>query len=315
MKETTMTQTPTPQTPTTQAIRPRATARPAPGQAATPTSVWRRPLVRVPIMLVGFAVVMAVANSVAAAFGNPAVALTLGPVLAVAVIALYALAVRVFERRPVNELAPTRAPGELLLGLAIGIVLAGAAMGIIALFGGFQIVGWGSVSGALTIAGTMMTVAVAEEVLFRGVIFRLVEGRFGTIIALVVSALLFGLIHLVNPGATLWGALAVAIEAGLMLGAAFVATGSLWLPIGVHLAWNTMTVAVFGTTGSGTETQNALVQSRTIGDVWLTGGSFGPEASVISIIVCSIATAGLLAVAKRRGRIVSLREAAVTYLR
>ncbi len=300
----------------TQTTRPaRAATRPATGQAGAPASIWRRPLVRVPIMVVSFAVVMAVANAIAAGFGHPALALTLGPVLAVAVMALYALAVRVFERRPVTELAPTRAPAGLLLGLAVGIVLAGASIGIIALLGGFQIVGWGSVTGALTIVGTMMTVAVAEEVLFRGVVFRLVEGRFGTIIALVVSALPFGLIHLVNPGATLWGALAVAIEAGLVLGAAFVATGSLWLPIGVHLAWNAMTVAVFGTSGSGTETRNALVQSTTTGDVWLTGGTFGPEASVISIIVCSIATAGFLAVAKRRGRIVPLREAAVTYLR
>jgi membrane protease YdiL (CAAX protease family) len=298
MKETTM----NPPAPTARAAAP------------APTSIWRRPLVRVPIMLVGFALVMAAANSAAAAFGHPAIALTVGPALAVAVVALYAIAVRTLERRTVAELAASKAPVRLLGGLAIGTALACATIGIIAMLGGFQVTGWGSVSGALTIAGTMMTVAVAEEVLFRGVVFRLVEGRFGTVIALVVSALLFGLIHLVNPGATLWGALAVAIEAGLMLGAAFAATGSLWVPIGVHLAWNVMTVAVFGTTGSGTETQGALLRSGSPGEVWLTGGSFGPEASVVAIVVCTIATAGFLAVAKRRGRIVSLREAAVTYL-
>ncbi len=85
----------------------------------------------------------------------------------------------------------------------------------------------------------MCAVAVSEEILFRGVIFRFIQAAWGgTWIALGgASAAAFGLVHLINPGATLWGgALAVAAEAGLLLGAAFVATGSLWLPIGLHLA-------------------------------------------------------------------------------
>jgi membrane protease YdiL (CAAX protease family) len=290
----------------TQAARPTA---PVAARPAGRLSTLRHPLVRVPLMVLGFTAVMLAANAVAAGFGNPAIALTLGPLLALAVLALYAVAVRRLEGRAVDELAPSRAPAGLLLGLAIGIVLACTAIGVITLLGGYRIDGWGSVEGALTIVGTMMTVAVAEEVLFRGVVFRLLEGRFGTVVALAVSAALFGLIHLVNPGATLWGAIAVAIEAGLMLGAAFVATGSLWLPIGAHLAWNAMTVAVFGTTGSGAEAHDALVRSTTSGAAWLTGGSFGPEASVVSIVVCSVATAVLLTIARRRGRVTPLSAA------
>jgi len=149
----------------------------------------------------------------------------------------------------------------------------------------------------------MCTVAVTEEVLFRGVIFRLLERRGGTWIALAVSALLFGLVHLVNPGATIWGAVAIAIEAGLMLGAAYAVTGSLWLPIGLHLGWNVTIVAIFGTIPSGSHARDALVTATTDGPVWLTGGGFGPEASVIAVLVCSIATAALLVAARRRRRI------------
>lgn len=273
--------------------------------SARKTPFWSRPFIRVTTMVVTFIVVMIATNSAASALSNPVAALLIGPVLGVLVLWLYVVVVRRFEKRPVTELARPRAAKRLLGGALGGLALTVVTIGIIALFGGYQITGWGTIAGALTVVGIMCAVAVTEEVLFRGVIFRLTEQRWGTWIALAVSALLFGLVHLVNPGATLWGALAVAIEAGLMLGAAFVATGSLWLPIGLHLGWNIATVAIFGTIASGGDVQGALLQAATPGPVWLTGGSFGPEASLIAVAVCSIATVLLLVSAHRNGRIVA----------
>jgi len=255
-------------------------------------------------MIIGFALVMIVSNSIASAFENPVAALLIGALLAVLVLWVYRLAVLRIERRPAVELAPANAKRMIAFGFAGGLLLSAATIGILALFGGYRITGWGSLSGALTVIGMMCAIAVAEEVLFRGVIFGLVQKRAGTWLALAVSAVLFGLAHLVNPGATVWGAVAIAIEAGLMLGAAYVATGSLWLPIGLHLGWNIATVAVFGTVTSGSESRGAIVTATTSGPDWLTGGSFGPEASVIAVVVCSAAAAILLAVARRRGRIV-----------
>ncbi|WP_313815549.1 type II CAAX endopeptidase family protein [Citricoccus sp.] len=267
------------------------------------TPFWSRPSVRASTMVVIFAALMIVTNSAASALGSPAAALLIGPVLGVLVLWLYSVAVRRIEQRPVIELARPTAAKRLLLGTLGGLTLACVSIGFIAAFGGYQIIGWGTLAGALTIVGMMFAVAVAEEVLFRGVIFRLVQQRWGTWMALAASALLFGLVHLVNPGATLWGALTLAVEAGLMLGAAYVATGSLWLPIGLHLGWNITTVAIFGTIGSGGDAREALVEAVTPGPVWLTGGSFGPEASLISVAVCSIATVLLLISAHRNGPI------------
>ncbi|HWV48124.1 MAG TPA: CPBP family intramembrane glutamic endopeptidase, partial [Microbacterium sp.] len=181
--------------------------------------------------------------------------------------------------------------------------LAALSLGILAVFGAYRITGWGSIASALTVVGIMCAVAVAEEVFFRGVVFRLLDGRWGTAIALGASSLLFGLVHLLNPGATLWGAIAIAVEAGLLLGAAFILTGTLWLAIGVHFGWNVAIVGVFGTAVSGTESQGALVTAVTAGPDWLTGGGFGPEGSVISVLVCSGATLAMLLVARRRGRL------------
>lgn len=268
------------------------------------TGILSRTWVQATILVVGFAIVMILSNSIASALENPVAALLIGPLLAVLVLWLYRVAVHRIERRPAAELAPSNATRMVVSGFAGGLLLSAATIGILALCGAYRITGWGSLSGALSVIGMMCAIAVAEEVLFRGVIFGLVQRRWGTWLALAVSAVLFGLAHLVNPGATVWGAIAIAVEAGLMLGAAYAATGSLWLSIGLHLGWNIATVAIFGTVTSGSEARDALVTAHTSGPAWLTGGSFGPEASIIAVIVCSIATVVLLGIAHRRGRVV-----------
>ena len=278
------------------------------GSGGGAAGLWSRGWARAAAMVVGFAVVMVVANSIASSLGQPVVALLVGPLLAAGVLWLYRRATIRVERRPATDLARGGAARGVLIGGAVGFLLAAATTGAIALLGGYQITAWGSLAGALTVIGMMCAIAVAEEVLFRGVIFRLIEQRWGTWLALAVSAALFGLVHLVNPGATLWGAIAVAVEAGLMLGAAYVVTGSLWLPIGLHLGWNVATVAIFGSIASGSTTSGALVTAITPGPVWLTGGAFGLEASVIAVALCSIATTALLITAQRRGRVVGRRR-------
>lgn len=256
---------------------------------------------RAALVVVGFAAVMLVANSIASSVHNPVAALIVGPVLACAVVWLYLWAGRRIERRRVVEF-PRRGGGfHLVVGTVSGMGLAAVAIGVLALFGVYRISGWGSVSGALAVAGAMCAVAVAEEVFFRGIVFRLLWERWGTVVALVVSALIFGLVHLLNPDASVWGAIAIAVEAGLLLGAAYLATGSLWLAIGLHFGWNAATMGIFGTVVSGSEARESLVTAVTTGPDWLSGGSFGPEASVVSVLVCSAATVLLLYLGHRRG--------------
>jgi len=272
---------------------------PKQGDEGRRTSGW----VRTTILVAGFAVAMLLTNSIASAVHGPVAALIVGPLLAVAMIALYVWVGRRVERRRVTDLARTSAARHVLIGAGIGLMLSAATVGVLALFGAYTITGWGSITGALAVAGTMCAIAVSEEVFFRGVVFRLLQGRWGAGLALGVSAILFGLVHLVNPGASLWGAVAIAIEAGLLLGAAYLATGSLWLAFGLHFGWNVATVGIFGTVTSGAEARDSLVTAVTSGPGWFSGGSFGPEGSVIAIAVCSVTTALLLCVAHRRGRL------------
>ncbi|MGW6422994.1 CPBP family intramembrane glutamic endopeptidase [Nocardia sp. NPDC055053] len=235
----------------------------------------------------------------------PALALPVGIGLAGAGVVGYRWLSRTVESRPsVHEFATAGMWFWLWRGILLGSGLFTAMMLLIAAFGGLQGLSWGSVGGFLATAGAMAAVAVAEEILFRGIVFRILEERTGTVVALVVSALLFGAAHLVNGDATLLGTLSIAVTGGTLTAAAYVATRSLWLPIGLHFGWNFIQGGVFGVTVSGSGTaSNGLLHTSLSGSSLLTGGAFGPEASLFALLVCLVPTAVLLRRAARTGQI------------
>lgn len=213
---------------------------------------------------------------------------------------LYIAYVRVVERRPVAELAPSGAAGELLRGFALGAALFAATMAILYLAGVATITrgdGWGALAAGL---GLAVAAALVEETLMRAIFFRLVEDSLGSVIALVSSAALFGFLHAFNPGATLISTIAIALEAGVLLAASYMVTRRLWMAIGLHTAWNFTEGGVFGASVSGTDA-HGLLSSHFSGRPILSGGAFGPEASVVAVVVCLAAGVAMLVRAHRVG--------------
>ncbi|ADD43026.1 CPBP family intramembrane glutamic endopeptidase [Stackebrandtia nassauensis] len=250
-------------------------------------------------------------QAVYAVSDNKLLTLFVGLAVAVAALATYAWVVRWSERRkPVAELAANRAAAGIGWGTLIGAGLFALVIFNIAFLEGYHVNGRGSIESAVALFGFMAAAAVTEELLWRGVLFRIVEQRIGTWIALTLTGLAFGLVHLVNPNANLWGAIAIAIEAGGMLTAAYVATRSLWLPIGLHFGWNFAASGIFSTEVSGNGTPQGLLDASTSGPVILTGGDFGPEGSLYSVVFCVLATVVFLWLARRRGNLVPLRRSA-----
>ncbi len=254
------------------------------------------------VIVVGAAFIGSVA--VQAVEGSWLLSLVVGLAGAAFALLAYAWAIRVTERRAPVEVGLAGAGGALSRGLLLGVLMFGAVIASIAVGGGYRIEDTGSVTAAVALIGLVAVGAVGEELMFRGLLFRLVERRTGTWVALVVSSLLFGGMHLLNPDATLWGALAIAIEAGGMLGAAYAATRTLWLPIGLHIGWNLAAAGIFGTVVSGSDMAQGLLHGVTSGPAILTGGEFGPEGSLYAVLAGSLLTAALLVLAHRRGTIV-----------
>lgn len=288
---------------------------------ATPTDApsWQRWLVLSPAariiffaaMLIGFSFVThaaVVALGWTAKTADPlhhALA-TLGLQLVPALLG-YAILVRLIERRRMRELSPRAIPTYGLVGLLSGAALFSVVVGVLYLAGSYHVTGtdpqvdW--LPGVL-VAG--IGAGIGEEIIARGVIFRIVEEGLGTWWALVISALFFGGAHIFNPGATLWSSAAIAIEAGLLLAMIYHVTRSLWACIGLHAGWNIMQGTVYGIPVSGGASKGWLISNRT-GPDWLSGGVFGAEASVVALLACSLVTLALLLVALRRGSIVPPR--------
>jgi len=149
-----------------------------------------------------------------------------------------------------------------------------------------------------------------QELLFRAVIYRITEEWLGTWWALGISAILFGLIHLTSAGATIFSALAVALQAGILLAAAYALTHRLWLAFGIHMAWDFANDGIFGVGVAGQTGQSlhGLLQASLNGPKLLTGGALGVEASVITLVIMLIAGAILLRMAYQQGQWVSRRD-------
>lgn len=227
-------------------------------------------------------------------------------VVAVAVIAAYKGYKRWIERAPDRELEFAGAGRELGLGLAIGALLFAAMTGIVALLGGFELLGLRGMGAFWSMLALAVFSGVFEEILFRGIVFRQLEALLGSWIALALSSALFGALHIFNPGATLFSSLSIAVEAGILLGAAYMLTRRLWLAIGIHAAWNFTQGWVFSVPVSGGEAPLGLLITRRVGPDWLTGGDFGLEASVAAIAVATLAGLFLLHRAIKAGQLVPM---------
>lgn len=205
------------------------------------------------------------------------------------VLGFYVLFVRVFEKRILTELRLGAIP-DLPAGFAIGTLFIASVAGILGLIGVYRInsinVSWPTL---LLDFSSLSIVAISEEIIFRGIIFRMIESRFNTVAAFVISSLIFGFTHLVTVD--LWTAVAISAEAGFMLAAAYKLHHNLWLPIGIHWAWNFVSGTVLGFEVSGNLPESGLIIPDINGPYILSGGNNGFEGSIITCI-CGI-TLGL----------------------
>lgn len=278
----------------------------APNRAPSPwrTRLWEFPLTRIAVALAFVALPFAAVAIPLNLFVADKALKRLGALLLTAVVVLaYCAYVRLIEKRRATEFSTPGAVREVAVGVLMGALLFGLTIATLAAVGAYQLTGSNGWQAMLPAAFIFLVGAVSEEVAIRAIVFRLLEASLGTWIALALSAALFGLLHLFNPGATWLTTGAISIEAGVLLAAAYLVTRRLWLCIGIHFAWNFAQGGVFSVAVSGNG-QKGWLQSSLVGPDWLTGGSFGPEGSVVALLVCGVAGGLLLELARRRGRIV-----------
>jgi membrane protease YdiL (CAAX protease family) len=280
--------------------------------AHQPKPLWRRifefPLVA---MLVALAVFVGVFGILTFALsklplGAPdwAVQVFNGLLAAAIAIVLAKFVIARLGAAPRDDLAWPGAGRQLLAGTLGAALLMSGIVAIAALLGGYTIAGWGgSTSWPMIVFLGGVQAAVVEEVIFRGILFRFLEDFGGSWFALAATSALFGLAHISNDNATWFSSLAIAVEAGVLLGAAYMLARSLWLPIGIHFGWNVTQGYVWDVPVSG-HAVDGLVESHPAGAELISGGAFGLEASAVALVLATAAGLWLLFRALRAGHLV-----------
>jgi membrane protease YdiL (CAAX protease family) len=217
-----------------------------------------------------------------------------GILASAAVILAYSYFYKKYEKRAITEFSTTGIGKYILIGTLIGVLLQCLTILVIIANDGFEIVSINPVSDMIIPFSVAFSVAIFEEILIRGIIFRIVEEKLGSYISLVLTAIIFGALHLLNPNSTLLSGLCVGIEAGFLMGAAYIYARNLWFPIAIHFAWNFMQSGVFGAITSGNEKTSSLLTTKLTGNPLITGGAFGPEGTVQAIVFCVLPAVVLL---------------------
>ncbi|MFZ1742339.1 MAG: type II CAAX endopeptidase family protein [Pontixanthobacter sp.] len=278
--------------------------------------LWRK-VVAFPLVSLVIALAAAIGTIVGVGFGLSKIDnwpygenswMAVGAVVSVlAIFALSKLLLRHLGELPRDDLPLAGAAKDLVYGFLGGGWLMSLCVGVAFVLGVYKIAGWGtSESAGLIWLQAGLFAGFVEEVISRGIIFRFIEELAGSWAALAISALVFGFLHLGNPNATVFSSVAISIEAGILLGAAYMYTRNLWLAIGLHAGWNVVQGYVWDVPVSGNQV-DGLVDSQVNGSELLSGGAFGLEASIIALIIATSAGLWLLREAVRRGHVIQPR--------
>ncbi|MBK7700283.1 MAG: CPBP family intramembrane metalloprotease [Bacteroidetes bacterium] len=228
-----------------------------------------------------------------------------GIVVAILALVSYVTLYKFYEKREIKELSKNGLFKSLTIGIILGVLLQSLTILVIYLKGGYSIVSINPILFLVPPFAMAFTSAIFEEILMRGIVFRITEEKLGSYFALFISAILFGAMHLGNPNSSLTAALGLAIQAGLLLASAYIYSRNLWFPIAIHFAWNFTQSAIFGANVSGNSISKTLITSKIEGAEWFTGGQFGPEGSIQATVFCFIVTIILLILSHKEGKIIA----------
>jgi len=189
---------------------------------------------------------------------------------------------------------------EWAAGAAIGWGIVVLAILPMALAGALDVNLWTDSRAFWLILVNLLTLAVAalaEEAAFRGYPFRCLIQAIGPVAATIVTSLLFGLGHMLNNDAT-WTSVLITMLAGVLFSVAWLRTHGLWLPWGLHFAWNASMGILFGLPVSGITDFSTVVQTRAVGRIWFTGGDYGPEGALFTVVAIMVGIVVLVRVTR-----------------
>jgi membrane protease YdiL (CAAX protease family) len=218
----------------------------------------------------------------------------------------YFAAVGIVERRfRLPELSLSKIVQEGIVGSGVAFLGLSLVIGIMFVMDSYNVTGTAEDFGFFFVFAWVFRYAIFEEIIFRGIFYRIFEARFGTVVALLISSVPFGIAHLDNAHAS-WLSTGSIILGGLWLGILYTWSGyRLWVPIFGHVAWNYGQV-LYGVPVSGFQVSGYL-ESEVSGSDLITGGHFGPEASLLTVALLVVIFTAFYVSTQKKGLIVPFK--------
>ncbi len=200
-------------------------------------------------------------------------------------IGIYWLIFRFWEKRKITEISLKNFHLNGVLGLLFGISIISVVVLILLISGNYSILSINKEHMLMYLFIELFAASIFEEVLFRGIIYRIMEKSLNTIWAIIISSLLFSIIHIANSGFDITSFISLMLG-GAILGITYTLTKNLWSVIFIHLGWN-FAQGFFGLSISG-KYFTSFFKAEVTGQTWLTGGAFGLENSYITIALLAL---------------------------
>lgn len=220
---------------------------------------------------------------------------------------VYIFLFRVYDNRPIHELSASTFFNNATLGFLTGLALQSLFILVIYFTGTFLIVNINSISTLISPFAFALTAGFVAEIIMIGIVFRLLEQQTGTIVALFAFIILFAILHINVKGATFISVAATAMQAGLLLPAAYIYRRNLWLPIFLHFGWDFAEPGIFGGINPSGSLTQGLLTSKIAGNSLFTGGETGPQDSLISLLLCLFLGLIFLLLAKRKDNLIKTK--------
>jgi membrane protease YdiL (CAAX protease family) len=220
---------------------------------------------------------------------------------------------KVYEKRKFTEFSINGIGKNLTIGLLLGAVLYSFLILIMYLIGGYDaVISVKSFALIIPPLAMALSTSILEETLFRGFIFRIVEEKLGSYLALLISAIIFGLPHIVSDNSV---GLILAITFGLLLAIYYMYSRNLWCVIAIHFVWNFFNEYIFGINVRHSHTK--LITFKMEGTEWFAHGTFGPQAEILAGISILVVAIIFLTLCHKKGKIVKpywTKQRTTTYL-
>jgi uncharacterized protein len=223
-------------------------------------------------------------------------------IMALLVWATYIAFYKRAEKRSVTELTIKSFAPNVLAGFLLGSILQSLNIFVIWLNHDFSVTAVNDPVSVLPLVPSMFVVAVIAEILIIGIVFRITREMLGTYLSMGLVAVIFFFLHLKSAG--LIGAVAIAMDAGLLLPAAYTYSKNLWFPIAIHFAWDFMQSAIFGASVSGYTNPHSLLTTKISGPELIRGGYLGPHSSVQAGLLCLLAAFVLIRWSQKQHKII-----------